>query len=183
MVTTVSHAKVAEPIEMPYGRCTLVGRRNHVFHGGLDPPGEEAMSGTSPSSLLSISRIHTHTNVYRPLVQDSPGRPVPEETLTHSQSILIIGHPLSSSSIYNEQWHPLCSFYVLDSPLVQPFSRSSLVFLLVLNPQLHTPYISSPNYHLLFAAHAHTNAACSAAIPMLCHVYLVSQLLTWESVF
>ena len=37
--------------------------------------------------------------------------------------ILIIGHPLSSSSIYNDQWHPLCSFYVLDSPLVQPLSR------------------------------------------------------------
>jgi len=49
--------------------------------------------------------------------------------------ILIIGHPLSSSSIYSDQ----CSFYVLDSPLVQPLSRSSLVFLLVLDPQLHTP--------------------------------------------
>jgi len=32
----------------------------------------------------------------------------------------------------------------------------------------------SPNHHLLFAAHAHTIAACSAAIPMLCHLYLVS---------
>ena len=30
------------------------------------------------------------------------------------------------------------------------------------------------NHHLLFAAHAHTNAACSAAIPMLCHLYLLS---------
>jgi len=51
---------------------------------------------------------------------------------------------------------------------------SSLVFLLVLDSQLHTPYISSPNHHLLFAAHAHTSTACSAAIPMLCHLYLVS---------
>ena len=55
--------------------------------------------------------------------------------------ILIIGH--SSSSIYNDPWHPLCSFYVLDNPLGQPLSRSSLVFLLVLDPELHTPYISS----------------------------------------
>jgi len=53
-------------------------------------------------------------------------------------------NPLSSSSIYNDQWHLLCSFYVLDSLLVQPLSRSSLVFLLVLDPQLHTTYISSP---------------------------------------
>ena len=68
----------------------------------------------------------------------------------------------------------LYSAYVLDSPLGQPLSRSSLVFLLVLNPQLHTPCISSPNHHHLFTAHAHTNAACSAAISMLCHLHLVS---------
>ena len=74
----------------------------------------------------------------------------------------------------NDLWHPLCSFYVLDSPLVQPLSRFSLVFHLVLDPQPHTPYISSTNHHLLFTAHAHTNAGCSAAIPMLCHLYLVS---------
>ena len=97
--------------------------------------------------------------------RDNPGRPVPEETHPLTP-ILIIGHPLSSSSTYNDQWHPLCSFYVLDSHLVQPLSRSSLVFLLVLDPQLHTPYISSPNHHHIFAAYAHTNAACSAAIPM-----------------
>ena len=65
--------------------------------------------------------------------------------------------------------------YELDSPLRQPLSRSSLVFLLALDPQLHTPCISSPNHHHLFAAHAHTNAACFAAIPMLCHLYLVSR--------
>ena len=35
---------------------------------------------------------------------------------------------------------------VLDSPHVQPLSRSSLVFPLVLNPQLHAPYISSPSH-------------------------------------
>ena len=72
----------------------------------------------------------------------------------------MIGHPLSSSSIYNDPWHPLCSVYELDSPLGQPLSRSSLVFLLALDHQLYTPCISSPNHHHLFAAHAHTNAAC-----------------------
>ena len=79
--------------------------------------------------------------------------------------------PLSPFSICNGPWHPLYSTHVLDSPHVQPLFRSSLVFLLVLNPQLYTPYISSPNHHLLFTAHAHTSAACFAAIPMLCHLY------------
>ena len=72
--------------------------------------------------------------------------------------------PLSPFSICNGPRHPLYSAYVLDSPLKQPLSRSSVVFSLVLNPQLHTPSISSPNHQHLFAAHAHTNAACSAAI-------------------
>ena len=81
--------------------------------------------------------------------------------------------PLSPFFICNGARHPLYSAYVLDSPLEQPLSRSSLVFPLVLNPQLYTPCISSPNHHL-FAARAHTNAACSAAISMLCHLHLVS---------
>ena len=83
--------------------------------------------------------------------------------------ILVNVLPLSPFSICNGPRHPLYSTYVLDSPL----SRSSLVFPLVLNPQLHTPCISSPNHHL-FAAHAHTNAACSTAISTLCHLHLVS---------
>ena len=44
---------------------------------------------------------------------------------------------------------------------------------MVWDPLLHTPYISSPNRHL-FAAHAHIIAACSAVIPTLCHLYLIS---------
>jgi len=36
--------------------------------------------------------------------------------------------PLSPFSICNGPWHPLYSAYVLDSPHVQPLSRSSLVF-------------------------------------------------------
>ena len=38
---------------------------------------------------------------------------------------------------------------MLESPLWQPLSRSSLVFLLVLDHLLHTPCISSPSHHLL----------------------------------
>ena len=72
---------------------------------------------------------------------------------------------------------PPSSIYVLDSPFPQPLSRSSLVFLLVLDPLLHTPCISSPNCHLLFPANTHTIArslfCCNTAL-MLCHLYLIS---------
>ena len=130
------------------------------------------------SSDSEVFGPYTHTQPFNGLLSGTTRRNIHPLT-----PILIIGHPLSSSSIYNDLWHPLCSVYELDSPLGQHLSRSSLVFLLALDPQLHTPCISSPNHHHLFAAHAHTNAACFAAIPMLCHLYLVSQLLTWESIF
>ena len=122
---------------------------------------------------VCVPNWHTHTRTHDRLMAGITrvGRYQKKHSPTHT-------HPLSPSSIYNDQWHPLCSFYLLDSPLVQPLSRSCLVFLLVLDPQLHTPYISSPNHHLLFAAHAQTNAACSAAIPMLCHLPKVP--LPWE---
>ena len=57
--------------------------------------------------------------------------------------------------------------------LIHNLSRSSLVFLLVWGPLLHTPCISSPN-HLIIAAHAHTIIACSTVVPMLCHIFLIS---------
>jgi len=37
-VTVVSPAKLAEPIEMPFGLWTWVGQRNHVLDGCPDPP-------------------------------------------------------------------------------------------------------------------------------------------------
>ena len=39
-VTLVSPAKMAEPIEMPFGLRTSVGPGNHVLDGGADPPWE-----------------------------------------------------------------------------------------------------------------------------------------------
>ena len=86
---------------------------------------------------------------------------------------MIIRHTSSTSSIY---YDPPCSICMLDSPFPQPLSRSSLVFLYVLDPLLHTPCISSPNHHLLFAAHAHTITGCSAVIPMLCYLFLTPPL-------
>ena len=121
--------------------------------------------------LLLLKLYNTHTQPFNSLLSGTTR--VGRYQMKHSP-ILIIGHPLSSSSIYSDPWHPLCSVYELNSPLGQHLSRSSLVFLLALDPQLHTQCISLPNHHHLFAAHAHTNAACSAAISMLCHLHLVS---------
>ena len=72
---------------------------------------------------------------------------------------------------------PFATVHVLDSPLEQPLSRSSLVFPLVLNPQHHTPCISSPNHRHLFAAHAHNltlGQIPASRVASLCHCLFVS---------
>jgi len=43
----------------------------------------------------------------------------------------------------------------------------------VWNHPLHTPYISSLNQGLLFAAHAHTIATCFAVVLRLSHIFPV----------
>jgi len=80
--------------------------------------------------------------------------------------------------------HPPCSIYVPDSLFPQSLYKFSLVYLLAWHPQLHTPYITSFDHYLLFAAHAHTITTCFAAVPRLCHLILVSlsQTLTWNSI-
>jgi len=91
--------------------------------------------------------------------------------------LMVISHPLSTSSIYYHPWHPPCSTYVPESLFAQSLSKLSLVYLLVWHPALHTPYISSPNHCL---PHAHTIATCFAVVPRLCHLILVYLLaFTW----
>ena len=106
-------------------------------------------------SLLSqIAGYHTHT--HNRLTAFGSDYRVGQYQKKHSPT-----HTHPDRTSYYDPQHPRCSVYVHDSPLGQPLSRSSLVFLLVLDPLLHTPCISSPNHHV-FAAHAHTNAASSA---------------------
>jgi len=50
-----------------------------------------------------------------------------------------------------------------------------LVFPLVLDPQLHAPYISSPSHRHLFATHDRTSAAYSAAVPSLSQARINSE--------
>ena len=78
-------------------------------------------------------------------------------------------HAAAQWPFVRDYLHPPCSIYMLESPFPQPLSRSFLIFLLVLDPLLHTSYISSPNRHLYFVTHAHTITAGLAVIPVLRH--------------
>ena len=86
----------------------------------------------------------------------------------HQSSLICFLHLLQSmaSSLNLRAW-------------LSTISKFSLVYLLAWHPQLHTPYISSPNHCLLFAAHAHTIKTWFAVVPRLCHLILVFQPYTW----
>jgi len=121
--------------------------------------------------LISVSYVvkcwhtHTHTQTHtQPLcgsldfVRNNLGEPVPEETFTHSHL----------------SWSPVIPYLLPPSIMIHGilpvqftclsvfFHSLSPSFLLTWHPPLHTPYISSPNHCLLFAAHARTNPTCFA---------------------
>jgi len=107
-------------------------------------------------------KYHTHThNHFTTLnfLQYNPGQPVPAETFTHSHPSwsLVIPYLLPPSimihGIFPVQFTCLTLFF-------HNLSKFSLVYLLAWHPQFHTPYISSSNHCLLFAAHAHTITFC-----------------------
>ena len=77
--------------------------------------------------------------------------------------IVVINHPVSTSSIYYDQWHPPCSIYMPDSLFVQCLSKFSFVYLLA----WHTPYIFFTHSLFSFAAHAYTIPVCFAVVPRL----------------
>ena len=53
-VTLVSPAKMAEPIEMPFGLRTWVGPRDHVLDGGSDPHGKGQIFGGEWASNCKV---------------------------------------------------------------------------------------------------------------------------------
>jgi len=113
-------------------------------------PGVIKITGTCTDTVLLVDRVtHTHTRAHarthahnrlRLLVRDYPGRPVSEETLTHS-------HPSWSSDIL----YQLPLFTTFHSILCVQFTCLTVFdnlspfqgLLLVLDPLLHTPCISS----------------------------------------
>ena len=117
--------------------CTLLQTDNHASTPPLSFYRPDALPAAQPTASKHSSAGTTRRNIH-------PLAPV-----------LIMRHP---SSIYYDPLHSLCSIYLLGSPFSQPLSRSSLIYLLVWDPRLQTPYISSPNYFLPFATHAYTIA-------------------------
>jgi len=123
--------------------------------------------------LLPVTdRILLHTQPFYGSLDFCPGQPGWAGTRRNI-------HPLLSwSSII-----PICFCHLLRSMASSLFSpcalqsfctisKFSLVYLLTWHPPLHTPYISSPNHCLLFAAH--TITTCFAVVLRLCHLILVS---------
>jgi len=71
------------------------------------------------------TQTHTHTQPFYSsldFVQDNPGEPVPEKNILPLKPIVVIGHPLSASSIYCDPCHPPCSIYMPDSLSPQSYS-------------------------------------------------------------
>jgi len=56
-VTVVSHAKMAEPIEVPFGLRTRVGPGNYVLDGGPDAPLEGAILRGEGAAIVKYRDI------------------------------------------------------------------------------------------------------------------------------
>jgi len=108
----------------------------------------------SISAVAEVGAMNTHTELFYgslDFVQDNLGEPVPEEIFTHSHALWSSNIPICF--IYYNPWHTPYSIHVLYCLFPQSLSKFSLVYLLAWHPPLHTPYISSPNLCLIFAAH------------------------------
>jgi len=104
------------------------------------------------------THTHSHTTILQ-LSEFCPGQHGWAGTRRNIHSltpIVVISHPLSSSSIQYDPWHPSCSFYIFDS-VSHNLSQVFFDLPLDLEPStpLRTPYISSTSHCLLFTAHAY----------------------------
>jgi len=118
-------------------------------HASIPPLSFFYRSDDLPATQPTASKhTHNHFMALWILFGMTLGEPVPEETFTHSY--------LWWSSIIPYLLPPSVTIHGI--PSVQSFpqylSKFSLVYLLAWHPPLHTPYISSTNHCLLFAAHA-----------------------------
>jgi len=142
--------------------CDLLQTDNHASTSSLNVFTVRMLFLTPSQQCQSVTTITT-TTVLQPFVQDYPGEPVPEETLTQSPTHHPDHHPILIN-FFHLPWSIASSRSncVLGNLFAQPLSMSSLVYLLVWSPPPHIPYISSPKQCLFFVTHAHTIATCFA---------------------
>jgi len=127
------------------------------------------------SPLLQVNLLHYYYNHFTAVWTLSGTTRVSRYRKNLSPTHTYRGHPLSASSICYDPWHsPLFNLHA--SVFIQILSKFSLVCFLPWHPPLHTAYISSTSHCLLFAAHAHTIATCSAVIPRLSSIRSLSTL-------
>jgi len=106
-------------------------------------------------TCLSIYIKHMHTHncfVALWILSRQPGWDGTIRNIHPLTPIVVINHPLSASSIQYDPWHlPGAPDSLSTIPL-----QVSIGLPLGLAPPFHTPYISSGNHCLLFAAHTST---------------------------
>jgi len=115
---------------------------------------------------------HTHTQPFNGLLsgttQVGPYQRKHSPTHTHPD------HRTNFINFLHLLWSIASSLFNLRA--WQSFTTTSLQVLcglpLGLGPSTSCSVHFSPSHHLLFTTHAHTIAACSAVIPMLCHLFL-----------
>ena len=117
------------------------------WHGTDAPRLQHTTTTDNVTIQLLTDAILVNKQTVNGLCLGLPGWAGTKRNIFRLTPILVIKHLLPTSSIYYDPQHPPCSTYVLDSHFPQPLSTSSLVYLLVWNPLLHTPYISSPSHY------------------------------------
>jgi len=127
------------------------------------------------AQIYTSQNRHTHNRLW--LYEFCPGQPGWAGTRRNIHPltpIMVISHSLSASSIYCNTWHPPCSIHVPDS-LFHNLSPSSLrstswpgTIHFILRTFLH-PIIVFFSQHI-----PNTTTACSAVVPRLYHLILVS---------
>jgi len=89
---------------------------------------------------------YNHYNCFSTLCPGLPGWAGTRRHIHPLTTILIINYHLSSAI----HGIPPVQFMCLTVFFAQPLSKSSLVYIFIWHPPLHTPYISSPNDCLPF---------------------------------
>ena len=151
---------------------------------------DQTEKGSKLSSLLILcacarARAHTHTHTHKPFNglwsgTTQVGRYQKKHSPTHTHP----DHQTSFIIFLHLQRSMASSLFILHAWQSSHTTSLQVIFGLPLGLGPSTSYYihfftQSSSSFRTFAAHAHTNAACSAAIPMLCHLYLVSLCSQW----